>query len=94
MWRRCMKVAEEAGEVFEALAGTVGENPRKGRTHTRDDLRAELLDVAGAALGAVSFLDGDRGDPIALLAVRLAFVRQRLLAACITPPDSTAGGDA
>lgn len=88
LWRRCMKVTEEAGEVFQALAGTIGENPRKGQTHTRDDLRDELLDVAGAALGAVSHLDGDSGDPIAWLSGRLAFVRQRLLAAVRTPPEA------
>lgn len=50
--RRVDKIAEEFGEVTEALGGVVGENPRKGVTHTWDDVDRELLDVATAALGA------------------------------------------
>ena len=53
LWRRCTKVASEAGEVIDALAGVLGENPRKGVTHSLDDLVGELLDVALAALAAV-----------------------------------------
>lgn len=86
LWRRCMKVTEEAGEVFAALAGWLGENPRKGVTHNRADLRDELLDVAGAALGAASHLYGDTADPVEMLSARLAFVRARLLAAVSNPP--------
>lgn len=78
LWRRCMKITEEAGEVFEALSGWLGENPRKGQTHNRADLRDELLDVAGAALGAASHLYGDAADPVEMLAARLTFVRKRL----------------
>lgn len=53
LWRRCTKPASEAGEVIDALAGVVGENPRKGQHGTMDDVVTELLDVAAAALGAV-----------------------------------------
>lgn len=77
-WRRCLKVAEESGEVFAALSGMLGENPRKGVTHTSDDVIMELLDVAGAALGAVSYMTQERGDPLALLADRLTHVLGRL----------------
>jgi hypothetical protein len=31
---RIMKLAEEAGEVTQAVAGTLGQNPRKGVTHS------------------------------------------------------------
>jgi NTP pyrophosphatase (non-canonical NTP hydrolase) len=61
LWRRCMKISEETGEVFEALSGTLGENPRKGVTHSMDDVVDELLDVAMAALGAVEHITGNEG---------------------------------
>lgn len=42
---RLMKLVEEAGEVMQAYIGTVGQNPRKGITHKREDVAAELCDV-------------------------------------------------
>jgi hypothetical protein len=89
-WRRCAKVEEEAGEVIEALLGFVGENPRKGKTHTLDDLIGELLDVANCALGAVDHLRPD-ADPVALLAAhsRLKWERLRaVVAAADSEPTS------
>lgn len=80
-WRRCLKTAEEVGELTEALLGAVGENPRKGITHSLGDVRKELLDVALAALGAVAHLDGNKGDPVDDLAGHAQFVRQRLATA-------------
>ncbi len=56
---RLLKVAEEAGEVAQAWIGTTGQNPRKGITHTRHDVAAELADVIFAALVAVSSLGFD-----------------------------------
>lgn len=66
-WRRVAKVGEEAGEVISALIGTIGENPRKGKTHTDDDLIGELLDVAFCALAAVEHLTGNSGASEVLL---------------------------
>lgn len=77
-WRRCLKVAEEVGELTEALLGLSGENPRKGVTHTLADVRRELLDVALSALGAVAHLDENHGDPVEDLRVHAEFVRERL----------------
>lgn len=85
-WRRCIKVAEEVGEVTEALLGLSGENPRKGVTHDIGQVRKELLDVALAALGAVAHLDGNQGDPMADLVSHAAFVRGRLEAALGVQP--------
>lgn len=83
-WRRCAKVAEEAGEVVQALLGVAGENPRKGVTHTTADLEAELLDVAVAALAAVSYLHHDRGpDLVSKLQVHARRTRERLEAAMV-----------
>jgi NTP pyrophosphatase (non-canonical NTP hydrolase) len=67
-WHRVMKVAEEAGEVTEAMIGYTGGNPRKGHSHSRADVVKELLDTALAALCAVEHLNGNRGDAVDLLA--------------------------
>lgn len=80
-WRRCLKTAEEVGELTEALLGLVGENPRKGVTHEMAQVRKELFDVALAALGAVAHLDGNEGDPVGDFLNHAAFVHGRLAAA-------------
>jgi NTP pyrophosphatase (non-canonical NTP hydrolase) len=60
-WGRLAKVQEEAGEVVAAFIGYTGQNPRKGVTHTLDDVVKELLDVAITALGAVEHVTGHTG---------------------------------
>lgn len=77
-WRRCAKIAEEVGEVTEALLGLSGENPRKGVTHDLGQVRKELLDVALAALGAAAHLDGNSADPVADLTIHAEVVSKRL----------------
>lgn len=61
-WRRIQKMVQEAGEVFEAYCGTLGENPRKGVTHTMADVERELYDVALSALGAAEHLNRNDGE--------------------------------
>lgn len=57
---RVIKMAEEVGEAIGALMGAMGENPRKGVTHSRADVEHEILDVATAGLGALMhFHDND-----------------------------------
>ena len=56
---RILKIIEEAGEAAAAWIGATGQNPRKGVTHTRSDVAAELGDVAFTALVAVSSLGFD-----------------------------------
>ncbi len=80
LWRRCAKVAEEAGEVISALTGVTGSNPRKGVTHTMGDVESELLDVALTALCAVAHLHDNEGDPVLLLAAHACRVHTRLKA--------------
>lgn len=53
---RVLKLSEEVGEVAEAVIGTTGQNPRKGVTHTWEDVQAELCDVAITALVALRTL--------------------------------------
>lgn len=53
---RILKLSEEVGEVSEAVIGATGQNPRKGVTHTWDDVQSELCDVAITALVALRTL--------------------------------------
>lgn len=76
-WERTAKVAEECGEVVAAMIGMTGQNPRKGFTHTVDDVIAELLDVAVTALGAVEHLTGHEGTARAMLDRKILSVATR-----------------
>ncbi|MGW0780375.1 MazG-like family protein [Streptomyces sp. NPDC002913] len=60
---RLLKLVEEAGEVSQAYIGTQGQNPRKGITHTRQDVADELCDVIiTAAVALVSIADSNPDD--------------------------------
>ncbi|MFG1779900.1 MazG-like family protein [Micromonospora sp. NPDC049048] len=56
---RILKLTEEAGEAAGAWIGLLGQNPRKGVTHSREDVAAELADVAFTALVAIESLGLD-----------------------------------
>jgi NTP pyrophosphatase (non-canonical NTP hydrolase) len=56
---RIMKLTEETGEVTQAVIGAMGQNPRKGVTHTWDDVQAELCDVIVTAMVALTTLTPD-----------------------------------
>ncbi|MHC8422597.1 MazG-like family protein [Streptomyces sp. NB004] len=53
---RMLKLSEEVGEVAEAVIGATGQNPRKGTTHTWQDVEAELCDVVITAMVALRTL--------------------------------------
>ena len=76
-WIRVTKVAEEVGEVIDALNGAEGTNPRKGVTRDWDDVRKELLDVAATALLAWEHLDGNEGFAMDAFAEHVAFLAKR-----------------
>lgn len=54
-----LKLSEEVGEVAEAVIGATGQNPRKGASHTWDDVQGELCDVVITALVALRTLTPD-----------------------------------
>src|SRR4051812_46092163 len=56
---RVLKVTEEAGEAAQAWIGALGQNPRKGVTHTREQVADELADVAFTALVAMASIGAD-----------------------------------
>ena len=54
-----LKITEEAGEVAEALIGVTGQNPRKGYSHSWQDVENELCDVVITALVALTRVNPD-----------------------------------
>lgn len=80
MRRRVGKVFVEAGELADAIEGYTGENPRKGVYATREDVVKELIDCASAALCAVEYMTGDRGEALGMLARQVAGNATRLAA--------------
>jgi len=72
---RMLKLSEEVGEVSEAVIGAMGQNPRKGTSHTWDDVRAELCDVIVTAMVALRTLTPDAE---AVLAAHLRRVAERV----------------
>ena len=59
-----MKVMEESGEAAGAWIGVRGQNPRKGVTHDRGDVAAELADVIMSALVAIESLGFDAEETV------------------------------
>ncbi|MFB7845480.1 MazG-like family protein [Streptomyces sp. NPDC056053] len=59
---RLLKLTEEAGEVAQAWIGTTGQNPRKGVTHTRQDVADELCDVIVTAAVALASITDDPAE--------------------------------
>ncbi|MEW1616538.1 MULTISPECIES: MazG-like family protein [unclassified Streptomyces] len=53
LWR-VLKISEEVGEVAEAMHGATGANPRKGASHTWDDVHKELCDVIVSSMIALA----------------------------------------
>lgn len=76
MLLRMLKLSEEVGEVAEAVIGATGQNPRKGVTHTWDDVQAELCDVVITALIALRTLTPDTRE---VFERHLSRVRERSL---------------
>jgi hypothetical protein len=72
-----LKIGEELGEASEAYIGLYGLNPRKGVTHSCDDVALELADVAVSAIHALSSFSA---DPLQALTLRFAEVAARLRA--------------
>ncbi|MFE2422201.1 MazG-like family protein [Streptomyces hokutonensis] len=83
---RILKLSEEVGEVSQAVIGVTGQNPRKGVTHTWDDVQAELCDVVITALIALRTLTPDTQE---VFTRHLARVMERSLgpSAVVHPQD-------
>ncbi|MFD7550678.1 MazG-like family protein [Streptomyces sp. NPDC059816] len=56
---RLLKVQEEVGEVAQAAMGAANANPRKGNSHTWEDVQHELCDVMLSSMVALLTLTPD-----------------------------------
>ena len=82
---RVLKLVEESGEAAAAYIGMVGQNPRKGVTHTLADLLGELADVALTALCAIQHFTGDEAATRDILAAKTLNITVRAAIARRTP---------
>jgi NTP pyrophosphatase (non-canonical NTP hydrolase) len=80
---RVLKLSEEVGEVAQAVIGATGQNPRKGVSHTWDDVQSELCDVVITALVALRSLTPDARE---VFASHLAGVTERSLGTTAPTP--------
>ncbi|MFE3886083.1 MazG-like family protein [Streptomyces lydicus] len=60
-----LKIQEEAGEVAEAVIGATGQNPRKGHSHTWEDVEAEVCDVIVTGMVALRRLNPEAASVFA-----------------------------
>ncbi|MFD8749740.1 MazG-like family protein [Kitasatospora sp. NPDC059577] len=74
MLLQALKLGEECGEVAEAVIGVLGMNPRKGRSHTLEQVHAEACD---AAVTALILIARTGGDPEAVFARHLRYLAGR-----------------
>lgn len=72
---RLLKLAEEQGEVAQAWIGYTGQNPRKGTTHTLDQVAEELVDVIVTATVALTSITD---KPDMFLDAKLAKIAARV----------------
>lgn len=84
-WARVTKPCEEAGEAWRAFSRLTGENPRKGKCGTMDEVLGELGDTAASALMAVQHLVKDRQRVLEVLSAAMEKARARALAGGIAP---------
>jgi NTP pyrophosphatase (non-canonical NTP hydrolase) len=85
---RILKIVEEAGEAAAAWIGALGQNPRKGVTHDRQNVADELGDVAFTALVAAASLGYDPHELLEQVATK---VLARLPSPQSPTPAPTAG---
>jgi predicted house-cleaning noncanonical NTP pyrophosphatase (MazG superfamily)/NTP pyrophosphatase (non-canonical NTP hydrolase) len=81
-----LKLSEEVGEVAEAYLGMTGLNPRKGVSHTREDLIGEVADVVITAAVAIVRLTGGPHEARGAFQAHLAGVLARVGLADTSPP--------
>jgi NTP pyrophosphatase (non-canonical NTP hydrolase) len=73
---RRLKLSEEVGEVAQAAMGAAAANPRKGNSHTWEDVQHELCDVILSSMVALATLTPDAGK---VFEERLGVVADRSL---------------
>lgn len=78
LYARTAKIMEESGEVMQAVIGYLGDNPRKGVTHSLKDVQTELADVIVTALCALEHTTMDPVETAHIVNERFRFIETRL----------------
>ena len=73
---RLQKIQEEVGEVAQAAMGAQSANPRKGPSHTWEDVQHELCDVILSSMVALATLTPEADK---IFQERLALITARSL---------------
>lgn len=84
--QRLLKIIEEVGELSQAYQGFIGANPRKGVTHTQEDVVKEVCDVIIAAAVTLATLSS---DPDGTLRRNVEHVVKRALSEAVESPART-----
>lgn len=100
-WARLAKVIEELGEAIQAFIGFTGQNPRKGITHSSDDVLDELADVVFTGVFCMQHFTKNPHDVRDILRRKLAKIATRVPRGMdsyrdqstreVRPPDSEHG---
>ncbi|MEU9148564.1 MazG-like family protein [Streptomyces sp. NPDC048349] len=84
-----LKIGEEFGEAAQAVIGAKGTNPRKGRSHSWDDVHDEVCDVVITGLVALARM---RPDAASYFTGQLALKAAKFLPAAVSPPPQRGEG--
>jgi hypothetical protein len=84
---RILKVTEEVGEVTGPPRSVLGQNPRKGTTHTAEDVADELCDVIVTAMVALGSVVTDPAGHFARKVAQIAALRLDGAAVAEHSPD-------
>ncbi|MFD5930242.1 MazG-like family protein [Streptomyces sp. NPDC060333] len=86
-----LKIGEEFGEAAQAVIGVHGTNPRKGISHSWDDVQAEVADTAITALVTLARMRPH--DAAEFFAGFLADKSSRFLVPTPPSPDQVEGAE-
>lgn len=77
-WARISKVSEELGEAIQAFIGLTGQNPRKRKTHTLEEVIEELADTALTAILAMQHFYKDDSSVAITLGRKIREIYERM----------------
>lgn len=77
-WARVHKIAEELGEVTDALIGATGQNPRKGYYGDMSKVYDELADVVFTGILAIQHFTKDADETFDILYEKMGKLKARV----------------
>jgi hypothetical protein len=80
-WARIGKVIEELGESISALIGATGQNPRKGTTHSQEDVLGEVADSVMTGILAIQHFTKNTSETRRILMEKQEKIYRRMIAA-------------